>query len=325
MAAATPAYPKRSSFSTQSSYRSQAQSLRRHSAGFRRDRPYDNSPLPASVRVPRTSCPEDTNAFSYDPKHLKAWHMSPDLWAQLPDSLRTSLMALQHAGAAVLTGFERLEKLRASLPDVDEREEEFYIASTDRGLCRSMSESYCRHYSFASSVPGSALPSLTNSALNSPVTISSPGLESPVSELCPPVNTPYSEKDIAAVTLSDRSVLRPSPRNLPTPPPEHVYSPSGQISPPVGNLLLKPFRTIDTIPTDPATAYYHAELSHLRSDAIVHLRHCTMRVDADCAEAKRDELISADVEEAFDEWWSGIKGKVWGLDVRGKAMAERVR
>ena len=80
------------------------------------------SPIPSTPKIesPRTLCPRDGDAFSYNPAHLPAWYMPQDLWARLPPQLLASLAAMQHAGAAVLTGFERLENLSGSLNSVPE-------------------------------------------------------------------------------------------------------------------------------------------------------------------------------------------------------------
>ena len=56
------------------------------------------------VDSPRTLCPRDGDAFSYDPAHLAEWYIPQDLWDHLPLSLQTTLASMQHSGAAVLTG-----------------------------------------------------------------------------------------------------------------------------------------------------------------------------------------------------------------------------
>lgn len=65
------------------------------------------SPLSRSnsnLDLPRPTCPKDGDAFSYDPTHLETWYLSQELWARLPAQLRSRIAAVQHAGAAVLTG-----------------------------------------------------------------------------------------------------------------------------------------------------------------------------------------------------------------------------
>lgn len=56
------------------------------------------------VELPRTACPKDGDAFSYDPSHLRAWYLPQELWDRLPAELQAALAAVQHSGAAVLTG-----------------------------------------------------------------------------------------------------------------------------------------------------------------------------------------------------------------------------
>ncbi|KAJ9666970.1 hypothetical protein H2201_002803 [Coniosporium apollinis] len=319
MVASLSAYPKRSSFSS-SPGRGLRHHERRHSSGYRRESPYDNSPLPVS----RTDCPKDINAFSYDPQHLKAWYIPNELWIRLPPSLLTSLMALQHAGAAVLTGFERLEQLGTSLPDLAEEEEggdglEAAAAATDTFPSRvqKLEARHSRHDSLGSSGSASTLPSLTHSDPTSPTTfaVTTPG--SPVPEY--PLLSPNTTTKRAEAIPHDFSPYPPPSTSL------HLLSTSGRATPPSPassiSPLLKPFPSTTTVPTDPATAYYHAELSHLRSDALVRLRHAALRLDAEWAECKRLGEDEEGVEAEFEMWWGEVRERVRGLDGRGKALA----
>lgn len=58
----------------------------------------------SNLDSPRAIVPKDGDAFSYDPAHLRAWFLPQELWDRLPAELRSSLAAVQHSGAAVLTG-----------------------------------------------------------------------------------------------------------------------------------------------------------------------------------------------------------------------------
>jgi hypothetical protein len=58
----------------------------------------------SNVDAPRTVCPKDGDAFSYDPSHLRHWNCPQELWDRLPKQVQASLTDVQHAGAAVLTG-----------------------------------------------------------------------------------------------------------------------------------------------------------------------------------------------------------------------------
>lgn len=62
--------------------------------------------IPSSPQIesPRTLCPRDGDAFSYNPSHLPAWYIPQDLWERLPATLQSTLASMQHAGAAALTG-----------------------------------------------------------------------------------------------------------------------------------------------------------------------------------------------------------------------------
>ncbi|GAB7339962.1 hypothetical protein MBLNU457_6478t1 [Dothideomycetes sp. NU457] len=53
----------------------------------------------------------NSDTFAYSPKYLIEWDMPQDLWDRLPDKLTAELEGWQAAGAAVITGLARLEKL----------------------------------------------------------------------------------------------------------------------------------------------------------------------------------------------------------------------
>jgi hypothetical protein len=53
---------------------------------------------------PRTATIKNGDTFSFDPAHLRFWYVPQDLWDRLPATLQSSLAAVQHSGAAVLTG-----------------------------------------------------------------------------------------------------------------------------------------------------------------------------------------------------------------------------
>jgi len=64
-------------------------------------RSFTSTPLSDS---PRTLCPRDSDAFSYDPSYLSYWNVPQQLWERLPSTVQAPIAAVQHAGAAVLTG-----------------------------------------------------------------------------------------------------------------------------------------------------------------------------------------------------------------------------
>jgi len=53
----------------------------------------------------------NSDTFAYSPKYLMDWDMPQELWDRLPDKLTAELEGWQAAGAAVITGLNRLEKL----------------------------------------------------------------------------------------------------------------------------------------------------------------------------------------------------------------------
>lgn len=83
------------------------------------------------LNAARVAAPKDGDAFSYNPAHLRHWYCPQELWDRLPEQVQSSLAALQHAGAAVLTGTFSLSPVpffnhvssfcpsRASLPRSD--------------------------------------------------------------------------------------------------------------------------------------------------------------------------------------------------------------
>jgi hypothetical protein len=56
------------------------------------------------IDSPRTLCPRDGDAFSYDPAHLAEWNLPQSLWDSLTPKLQATVILMQHSGAAVSTG-----------------------------------------------------------------------------------------------------------------------------------------------------------------------------------------------------------------------------
>lgn len=69
-------------------------------------------------------------------------------------------------------------------------------------------------------------------------------------------------------------------------------------------------------------AYYAAELSHLRTEALPRLRHKTYKVDSAWSEAKPH--MHADDVNAFENWLAEKKCAVLSLTERGKRLATAV-
>ncbi|KAL6705168.1 hypothetical protein ACN47E_007273 [Coniothyrium glycines] len=247
------------------------------------------SPLSRSssdLNSPRASCPKDGDAFSYNPVHLKGWYLDDSMWIRLPAELQSSLSDVQHSGAAVLTGFERLDNhtkgLEAIRADCRASVDELIVGLDD------LPPPKFRTISNASSVlqsdissPPSAGSSNTQSGCTSPVA-SYFQLPQPMSPASP---MSLSESDI----LGKRSIPR-----------DRSFS----------------------IPQEPADAYYDTELSHLRTEALPRLRHKCHKVDTDWYEAKRSGLLGQDDVNAFENWWAEKKCKVLELGEYGKRLAD---
>ena len=69
-------------------------------------------------------------------------------------------------------------------------------------------------------------------------------------------------------------------------------------------------------------AYYAAELSHLRTEALPRLRHKSYKVDSEWAQAKHH--LSADVVNAFENFWAEKKCAILSLAERGRRLASAV-
>ncbi|KAJ4355780.1 uncharacterized protein N0V89_003801 [Didymosphaeria variabile] len=234
----------------------------------------------------RTLCPRDGDAFSYDSAHLPAWYIAEDLWERLPSNIQTTLASLQQAGAAVLTGYGRLEA-HTSAQDTARAHTKFeddeLIAKLD-----ALPPPKMRTISNASSV--------IQSDVNSPVftetsvsDVGSPSMASsqstnPVSPIClDPSDTPPAEK-------CDRS------RD--------------------GSFIT---------PIEPQDQGYVLEISYLRTEALPRLKHNGRKLDLEWREAKRTNEITHHISDddiaAFEEWWAEKKIKIDKLYERGNHLS----
>lgn len=193
------------------------------------------------------AAPKDGDAFSYNPAHLRHWYCPQELWDRLPEQVQSSLAALQHAGAAVLTGFERLDKHLEGSEDSDcdtsRLAPEDALAQLDQ-----LPSPRLRTTSNASSVFQSDSSTPLTSASSASHSGSASPLESPV-----PVSQLMCPGSPLSLGLSERSRSR-----------ERSFS--------------TPLKSHD--------AYYAVELSHLRTEALPRLRHKTYKVDTAWSEAK---------------------------------------
>ena len=220
---------------------------------------------------PRTLCPKDSDAFSYDPNHLRAWYIPNELWEPLPVQMQDRLVAVQHSGAAVLTGFERLA-----------RHEE---GTTDRP---SLSDSQTLRDIQALQ------------AASSPSFFQSPISSSPTSSMT-------SSPALSAFGNSGHI----SPMSL-----------SSEIHPPqeIG-VIGRPRQRSFSTPMEPRDAYYTMELSHLRTESLVRLRHAALKVDSEWYETKRLGAVSQDYAIQFEKWWAEKKNWIKALDEEIKLLS----
>lgn len=106
-----------------------------------------------------------------------------------------------------------------------------------------------------------------------------------------------------------------------------------QVTSPVSPICLSPFdsqllekrdrtheRSFST-PREPHDAYYAAELSHLRTEALTRLRHAALKVGQEWSEAKRTNLLSPVDVKDFEDWLSKKKSIISHLNDKGKRMS----
>ena len=189
---------------------------------------------------------------------------------------------MQHAGAAVLTGFERLENLSGSLNPVPEEK---------------------------SQVGGPKLEDRFGTTIVKPRTVSNAssvrhdsGFSSPISV------SPTSSISSSPLLSSNHPTASISPLSLPP-----TINTAAQTS--------HHHRRAFTTPLNPHDAYYAAELSYLRTDSLPRLRHSARRVETEWAECKRADRAFADSGAEFEVWWAEKKELVGSLNDKGKRLS----
>ncbi|KAK7713594.1 hypothetical protein SLS57_007398 [Botryosphaeria dothidea] len=294
----------------------------------------------------------DVDAFSFNPSHLPAWSMPQGLWESLPDRLQPHIVGVQHAGAAVLTGFERLKEIQTTLltdlVELEEPQEDNAqaTASKDNNACAeneldvllnnmtidtTTKGPRARHDSLAT--PSLFTPSLTppSSEVASDRSADSsmpgtPGDSSPVTPASPPTPiSPFSfpvDKQTRCYTppsASPASFTSP----LSPPEPETPVSPANTPTTPTSASILSPLHPFSQPPRHPHATYYAAEMAELRCVALVRLRHAARRVDAEWGECKRVGAVrpcereeDARMAKEFELWWAGRKGAIGALEER---------
>lgn len=192
---------------------------------------------------------------------------------------------MQHAGAGVLTGFERLENLSGSLNSVPE--EKSQVGGPELGDHFATTIVKPRTASNASSVRH-------DSGFSSPVSVS-----------------PTSSISSSPLLSYNHPTASISPLSLPP-----TMNAAAQTN--------HHHRRAFTIPLNPHNAYYAAELSYLRTDSLPRLRHSARRIDTEWAECKRVDRAFADSGAEFEAWWAGKKELIGSLDDKGKRLCMSV-
>ena len=77
-------------------------------------------------------------------------------------------------------------------------------------------------------------------------------------------------------------------------------------------------------PREPHHAYYAAELSHLRTEALTRLRHTALKVGQEWNEAQRTSSLSPDDIKDFEDWLSKKKSIISLLNDKGKRMSQAI-
>ncbi|KAF2086566.1 hypothetical protein K490DRAFT_66759 [Saccharata proteae CBS 121410] len=274
--------------------------------------------------LPRTLCPKDADAFSFDPEFLDAWTMPDDLWTYLPRPILAHLAAMQHAGAAVLTGFDRLERQRLAL-----KSEIISTAACDEGdhilndssfrmalaipecpivgpglsldvLFANMKMEASMYRARVDSIMtmDSATTSCSSSRSSMSTSgVSTPGICTPATPITP--TTPVTPLGSPRVSTSKQRSGPFAPLSDAAASREDFFFNCDHDSPPPAAVTHE-FST----PLDPPEAYYEAELRELRRSAIVRLRHAARRVETEWSECKRYADVDGWARDSFEHWWA---------------------
>ncbi|KAF2730659.1 hypothetical protein EJ04DRAFT_537084 [Polyplosphaeria fusca] len=205
-------------------------------------RSFTSSAIPASpvVDSPRTLCPRDGHNFNYKTKHLTAWNVPQDLWENMPQHLKSVVASLQHAGAAVLTSFERMEKHDAKLVGTVA---EMDVVTEDNDILPAPQMLPNLDASFTSSDFEFDRYTAVFGSQSETSTSSSPALSASQSQTISPTS-PFCLTPLDPQPTGKRG---------------REYS----------------FST----PMEPNGHYYATELSHLRTEVVPHLRHAARKID----------------------------------------------
>ncbi|KIW00683.1 uncharacterized protein PV09_07867 [Verruconis gallopava] len=333
--------------------------VRRTSSGFYPSSPTKLSRLPSTCESPRTPCPSDSDAFAFKPEFLKHWVMDDALWRQLPPTLQKAISAVQHAGAAVHTSFERVSQLREKLPE-EPATATLQNATASDAIAAKLHEHQVRGFNRARSHTRDAeeyncspIPkdvrnvspfrsSLTVDSLGS--SSESTGYASPTAQMSPTSFTSPTSPQSCVSSAPTPFELGDAGARLPT-----ISRRESEIGIAKHSLARRdsdlpsgPSRTPSSrrsshsvkhdVPRDPASTQYYAELEHLRKSCLVRLRHSARPVDIEWGLAKREPPFrpsTADpnalaaatlLRERFEHWWLEKKRLIAELDEAGKDL-----
>lgn len=255
------------------------------------------------------------NEFSHDPAHLQAWHMQPALRHKLPAEVLTCVVAMQEAGAAVLTSMERLIELQESLEE-DEQKRKLEAHNGKHTLSRPIPPVplACR----LSSSDDDDVASISTGATAG--SASSNSVDSFCSDMTSRTTIPSRSSSTAAPmekrpTLSFTQLDTSDVSNNSTSNFSHGDTPSDKLrSEPI---------TFLTIPMEstPARARYSAERFHLRSEALVNLSGYVRQLDSvfgkyTTGDDQTTFCMDESVYDEFEQWYRGKKAAIRALEVR---------
>ncbi|KAF1917279.1 hypothetical protein BDU57DRAFT_555172 [Ampelomyces quisqualis] len=242
----------------------------------------------SGMESPRAPRPQHGDAFHFDPAQLQKWYLPQAMWDLLPAPLQASLTDVQHSGAAVSTGFARLEQHEANIEKHTEGDDQYDVDQLDNLPPAKLS----RAFSNASSVFVSDASSCATASSSSASSASQSGSASPVTSSSHPRTRPtFSPVSLGDPASINRKQSRSRDRSFST-------------------------------PLEPHDAYYATELSHLRTEALPGLRHLARKVDVDWADAKRSGVLNSDDANAFENWWAEKTCEIMALDSIGKYRAD---
>jgi len=305
----------------------------------------------------RTPCPGDTETFTYDPANLRTWHIPTELSSVLPPNLGKLLAVFQSAGAAVLTGFDRLADMSDSLPNLAEELPEPVRGEGDQSLADEKVAAKRSDYQPQSSREYKKDDEVYHCAPYRRDSANSfRGLNFNNSRRSSSFTGSNSAISSGTVTGSN-STFHPSPSSLqllnldatttpPTVPPMSLNGrdtgdqtcPTSAVS--IGSFASPRFTTATFAHHyDPRTAQYIAELHHLRREMLVHLRHAVRHVDAEWRECQRAKVCAgcgdgiqdggvlrpAGLDAKFEAWWKEKKELVLELEHKARTIGRGVR